>query len=98
MKTLTKFILLGFISSVALAQNDLSHFKPSYTVQEHKVSYDSQLSKEEVLPAIGVSVHSEYLKNFSFTLAYANEIFKDIRMSNTNKDIENIYFQVQYRF
>jgi hypothetical protein len=98
MKILTKTILLGLISTVVFAQDDLSHLDSSYTIQEHKVAYDSQRSKEEVLPAIGISVHSNKLENFDFTLAYANEAFKNIKTSKTSKDIENIYFQVQYNF
>jgi len=98
MKTLTKFTLFFLFSTSLMGQNDFSHLTPSYDVQEYKVAYDSQLSQEETLPAIGVSLSSEYLKNFKFTLAYANELFKNIRSSNDNKEIENIYFQVQYRF
>ena len=98
MKTLTKIVLLCIFSVSVVAQNDFSHLTPSYALKEYKVSYDSQISQVETLPAIGISLKSQYLKDFKFTLAYANEIFKNLRASQSDKDIENIYFQMQYKF
>jgi len=91
MKTLTQIALTCLFSSSLFAQG-------SFCVQEYKIGYNAQKSKEKVVPAIGVTMHSDYIKKVSFILAYADSLFMKEEELDADEKIKNIYFTLSYNF
>jgi hypothetical protein len=91
MKTLTQIVLTCLFSASLFAQG-------SFCVQEYKIGYNAQKSKEKVIPAIGVTINSDYLKKVSFILAYADSLFMKEEQLDTEDKIKNIYFTLSYNF
>ena len=91
MKTLTQFTLICLISSSLFAQGD-------FCIQTYKIGYDVQKSKEQILPALGITLQPAYLQELSFILAYADDMFMQEKRTSTEEKIKNIYFTLSYNF
>lgn len=91
MKTLTQLTLASLISSSLFAQGDLC-------IQNYKIGYDAQKSKEQILPAVGVTLQPSYSQNISFIVAYADDLFMQEKRAGSDEKIKNIYFTLSYNF
>ena len=91
MKTLTQIVLACLFSSSLFAQG-------SFCVQEYKIGYNAQKSKEKTVPAIGITIDADYSKKVNFILAYADSLFMKEAQLDTEDKIKNIYFTLSYNF
>ena len=91
MKTLTQLTLTCLLGSSLFAQGDLC-------IQKYTIGYDVQKSKEQILPAVGVTLQPSYSQNVSFILAYADDMFMQEKRADSAEKIQNIYFTLSYSF
>ncbi len=90
MKFSRLFFTVVLITGIAQAQSFL-------VFQEYKIGYKKNSFKEKILPAIGVALNPDFFRNTDVTLAYANGRFIH-NYAIEDRNIENIYIALRYRF
>lgn len=92
-------ILIIFLSYTSLvAEEEINIDTTLSSHKEFNLNLTSILTNNESIPAISFNIKEKVLNKFDFMIAYANSLFILNREKILNNKIENLHFQLSYKF